>query len=135
MRISDWSSDVCSSDLGIGQIRKRDRSGGIFSIICLACTAAWAGRMRSLWLAPCAVSTKPERTGAIFTASCSSPNSASISRRSEEHTSELQTLMRNSYAVFCLKKNTNMNRPQKNTHNRQTSPTPHTERHTLKHEK
>src|SRR3546814_1259344 len=27
-----------------------------------------------------------------------------ISRRSEEHTSELQSLMRNSYAVFCLKK-------------------------------
>src|SRR3546814_7447007 len=27
--------------------------------------------------------------------------------RSEEHTSELQTLMRNSYAVFCLKKKTN----------------------------
>src|SRR3546814_9640314 len=31
-----------------------------------------------------------------------------LSRRSEEHTSELQSLMRNSYAVFCLKKkNTN----------------------------
>src|SRR3546814_5299298 len=33
--------------------------------------------------------------------------------RSEEHTSELQSLMRNSYAVFCLKKNTNPT----NTHN------------------
>src|SRR3546814_9611091 len=30
-------------------------------------------------------------------------------RRSEEHTSELQSLMRNSYAVFCLKKNNNIN--------------------------
>src|SRR3546814_7327710 len=29
-----------------------------------------------------------------------------VSRRSEEHTSELQSLMRNSYAVFCLKKQT-----------------------------
>src|SRR3546814_10657222 len=29
--------------------------------------------------------------------------------RSEEHTSELQSLMRSSYAVFCLKKNTHMN--------------------------
>src|SRR3546814_10012771 len=28
-----------------------------------------------------------------------------VRRRSEEHTSELQSLMRNSYAVFCLKKN------------------------------
>src|SRR3546814_5585912 len=35
------------------------------------------------------------------------------SSRSEEHTSELQSLMRNSYAVFCLKKKTNIS--QKNT--------------------
>src|SRR3546814_1400948 len=33
-----------------------------------------------------------------------SPCSSLIERRSEEHTSELQSLMRNSYAVFCLKK-------------------------------
>src|SRR3546814_3347484 len=33
----------------------------------------------------------------------------SEARRSEEHTSELQSLMRISYAVFCLKKKTNMN--------------------------
>src|SRR3546814_8967679 len=30
-----------------------------------------------------------------------------VSKRSEEHTSELQSLMRSSYAVFCLKKKTN----------------------------
>src|SRR3546814_5730535 len=35
------------------------------------------------------------------------PASATIDSRSEEHTSELQSLMRNSYAVFCLKKKTN----------------------------
>src|SRR3546814_5837213 len=35
----------------------------------------------------------------------SSPHNASLSFRSEEHTSELQSLMRISYAVFCLKKN------------------------------
>src|SRR3546814_5970635 len=39
-------------------------------------------------------------------------------RRSEEHTSELQSLMRNSYAVFCLKK-------KKITTNHQTSKSPH----------
>src|SRR3546814_1593736 len=33
------------------------------------------------------------------------------SLRSEEHTSELQSLMRNSYAVFCLKKTTNKTQP------------------------
>src|SRR3546814_2907879 len=36
------------------------------------------------------------------------PRAASVfSNRSEEHTSELQSLMRISYAVFCLKKKTN----------------------------
>src|SRR3546814_10746124 len=34
------------------------------------------------------------------------------SPRSEEHTSELQSLMRNSYAVFCLKKNTRRQLPK-----------------------
>src|SRR3546814_5726195 len=33
-----------------------------------------------------------------------------VAPRSEEHTSELQSLMRNSYAVFCLKKNTEKTR-------------------------
>src|SRR3546814_10051641 len=42
--------------------------------------------------------------------------------RSEEHTSELQSLMRISYAVFCLKKNNH-------THNRQSEPVKH---HSLK---
>src|SRR3546814_3300264 len=37
--------------------------------------------------------------------------------RSEEHTSELQSLMRISYAVFCLKKKTNNNYSDKATHN------------------
>src|SRR3546814_5040354 len=35
--------------------------------------------------------------------------SPSLEARSEEHTSELQSLMRISYAVFCLKKNNNIN--------------------------
>src|SRR3546814_3703802 len=34
-------------------------------------------------------------------------------RRSEEHTSELQSLMRISYAVFCLKKKTKQHKPRK----------------------
>src|SRR3546814_6084229 len=36
--------------------------------------------------------------------------------RSEEHTSELQSLMRNSYAVFCLKKNNNKPHSPHKTH-------------------
>src|SRR3546814_7007899 len=38
--------------------------------------------------------------------------------RSEEHTSELQSLMRISYAVFCLKKNNNNTHPHKNRNNK-----------------
>src|SRR3546814_7702786 len=38
----------------------------------------------------------------------SSSDGRIIQRRSEEHTSELQSLMRNSYAVFCLKKKKNI---------------------------
>src|SRR3546814_8621733 len=48
---------------------------------------------------------------------------AERSWRSEEHTSELQSLMRNSYAVFCLKKKTH--KTTTNTHNQKT-PRPNT---------
>src|SRR3546814_2926379 len=43
--------------------------------------------------------------------------SAPASTRSEEHTSELQSLMRISYAVFCLKKKKNTNTTRMNQHN------------------
>src|SRR3546814_4743865 len=46
------------------------------------------------------------------------PSFSSASIRSEEHTSELQSLMRNSYAVFCLKKKT-----RKTTQNQRTPDT------------
>src|SRR3546814_4097278 len=46
-------------------------------------------------------------TDLVFEAEHSSCNSGGSSKRSEEHTSELQSLMRISYAVFCLKKKTN----------------------------
>src|SRR3546814_2381842 len=42
----------------------------------------------------------------------SSPDRYQIDGGSAEHTSELQSLMRPSYAVFCLKKNTRHNHPQ-----------------------
>src|SRR3546814_8581618 len=51
---------------------------------------------------------RPLQTGSPAEALRRSPVPAVPARRSEEHTSELQSLMRNSYAVFCLKK--------KNTH-------------------
>src|SRR3546814_9267425 len=48
---------------------------------------------------PVSVSTRSETKVSLFSASVSQ-----IQSRSEEHTSELQSLMRISYAVFCLKK-------------------------------
>src|SRR3546814_3052587 len=114
MRISDWSSDVCSSDLmlrigatqryvdplaaGINDLQEMSKT---HEAISKAKTQTWyrilthylplyfpeierfAGNSRSDWFL------------------------AMIERfptRSEEHTSELQSLMRLSYAVFCLKK-------------------------------
>src|SRR3546814_8732585 len=41
--------------------------------------------------------------------------------RSEEHTSELQSLMRNSYAVFCLKKKINTQKNKSRSHNKTTA--------------
>src|SRR3546814_6859552 len=66
---------------------------------------------------------RPTREAVRAAAIGSSPRSwKSGGRRSEEHTSELQSLMRNSYAVFCLKKK---------KHNRIQAPTTH--QHTEKH--
>src|SRR3546814_7864154 len=48
------------------------------------------------------------------------PLANSLMRRSEEHTSELQSLMRISYAVFCLKKKNKQNNRSTNPHKLQT---------------
>src|SRR3546814_8438334 len=95
MRISDWSSDVCSSDLSLR--RSMWRFIGKFSLtqkttrtsVDSRCTCAPAGQIGR---------NSNDRMQRI---------SDRLSR-SEEHTSELQSLMRISYAVFCLKKNTKM---------------------------
>src|SRR3546814_6870739 len=53
----------------------------------------------------CAISWRERREPSSRPASCAvEPMSAAAQARSEEHTSELQSLMRISYAVFCLKK-------------------------------
>src|SRR3546814_2057870 len=52
------------------------------------------------------------------------------SRRSEEHTSELQSLMRISYAVFCLKKKKNTNLPYTNPRTNRTPPSANTNQFT-----
>src|SRR3546814_5044923 len=95
MRISDWSSDVCSSDLhavhrlhdpreqrvggivgGVGQYGVEDDDIVVRDLLPLMVVAEAREQFQ------------PRRD-----------------LRSEEHTSELQSLMRISYAVFCLKNN------------------------------
>src|SRR3546814_3868808 len=103
MRISDWSSDVCSSDLHDGYLCDRRKGSGA-----LVCGVA-RGR-RSSGHSSCNAC----RTGK--TAGTKHPHAeeevgsdvelGGKGGRSEEHTSELQSLMRISYAVFCLKKKT-----------------------------
>src|SRR3546814_3414505 len=95
MRISDWSSDVCSSDLGQrAPVRDRRRVrgvGGADAARYRVATAARGAVVRAL-------RTRADRD--LVHRATARPRQ----RRSEEHTSELQSLMRISYAVFCLKK-------------------------------
>src|SRR3546814_4621144 len=118
MRISDWSSDVCSSDLAIGRIAGRavmrvdaDAGEGEFGHVGLAdqhgAGGGQAGDGRSHGGRRGGIA-QQFRTGGGHLAGRIEEvlhrHDAAIQRRSEEHTPELQSLMRNSYAVFCLKK-------------------------------
>src|SRR3546814_1134348 len=106
MRISDWSSDVCSSDLGDA----RGRPEG------------WTrcGRYR---LRAVPAPRRPFRAAAPAFPASDPPlrhdRSRAAENRSEEHTSELQSLMRISYAVFCLKKKKKTKEQMTDHHNRQ----------------
>src|SRR3546814_7411888 len=124
MRISDWSSDVCSSDLllniwlamRVGRVRSKEQvfvgDGGneplirrmrahsnyventAFMLILLILVELGTGSSIWLWGA-----------GALYLVGrVLHALGMDGMMRSEEHTSELQSLMRISYAVFCLKK-------------------------------
>src|SRR3546814_4411435 len=111
MRISDWSSDVCSSDL----TRAARSSSPAISV-----SSSRSGidcRPRSSTLVysstTCCSGSRYRRDGyepvnprqlETCTSSTKARNDRTRWYRSEEHTSELQSLMRISYAVFCLKK-------------------------------
>src|SRR3546814_9373976 len=110
MRISDWSSDVCSSDLkGPPRVREgapRGHAGG--------CEGSPRGRTRVLEgssrgrarVAQGCPRVPPLGARRIHPAPLPGRPllHAGLPQRSEEHTSELQTLMRISYAVFVWKK-------------------------------
>src|SRR3546814_7235040 len=116
MRISDWSSDVCSSDLNLGNISnpalygvarvgtKRLISDYIYEVsrcldfICIGEFADFGFDEKIQFF---------KRTATSFGRSALMLSGGGTLGRSEGHTSELQSLMRISYAVFCL---TNKNR-------------------------
>src|SRR3546814_1482203 len=119
MRISDWSSDVCSSDLFkyIEEESFQSHFQGLFSEINLASDKLgrkYADRNAKL----CSIISKIADGIADFSTDVDALGDAyeyligqfaagsgkKAGERSEEHTSELQSLMRISYAVFCLKK-------------------------------
>src|SRR3546814_6837516 len=111
MRISDWSSDVCSSDLACGSAARAAlqlhlqlgvqqfpagsgagvlEPGPVVPVARMSCRCVGGGLgrgARDLLLPRLRLRHLRRAAG-----------------RSEEHTSELQSLMRISYAVFCLKK-------------------------------
>src|SRR3546814_8963209 len=147
MRISDWSSDVCSSDLldilvnnaGVTRdnlaMRMKDdewdqvirvnleaafrlaraatrpmmkaRFGRIISITSVVGQTGNPGQVNyaasKAGLVGMSKALAQELASRNITVNCVAPG---FIRRSEEHTSELQSIMRNSYAVFCLKKKT-----------------------------
>src|SRR3546814_1286428 len=135
MRISDWSSDVCSSDLILdfvsvrGLFKKGEADPKIVVVIAESEKPSPDGRLLHAvfrrngrataeqgfdidyydlhWLK----NEDAERSRDVWRANLLG-GSRVHDLRSEEHTSELQSLMRISYAVFCLK---NKNKKQYNT--------------------
>src|SRR3546814_8458317 len=127
MRISDWSSDVCSSDLpdldpqrtetfefGLGfdfkeVLQDRDRLQ-----IKASHFITWGKDFIDLNV------DQPEifvDCNPFIPGDCDGTTNSTNVPRSEEHTSELQSLMRISYAVFCLKKKTQNKHTHHHEHN------------------
>src|SRR3546814_10622233 len=109
MRISDWSSDVCSSDLwgskGLGGFNRGDLAEDLGDDQIRAVLGLFGSDMVAYAPPSRAAGIGIDRTG--LTGISDLERRYTRFYRSEEHTSELQSLMRISYAVFCLKtKNT-----------------------------
>src|SRR3546814_8568929 len=107
MRISDWSSDVCSSDLLSSRAQRYPALKGVNLASVIADPNARTARddkghlydyNTTLYIDPDSAKAMMREQEAVT--------------RSEEHTSELQSLMRISYAVFCLKNKNQVNNTQ-----------------------
>src|SRR3546814_1913310 len=97
MRISDWSSDVCSSDLGSRTMDNPDRG----RVPMAGVDPRQDGRFAAAWALGYVAASEGGRLETLTLGALTGP--FGMLGRSEEHTSELQSLMRISYAVFCLK--------------------------------
>src|SRR3546814_8429437 len=111
MRISDWSSDVCSSDLQVDrdaeqdeQAADRDHRQGANALDDVAGHEGRGVHAHHMPLDHEGGSLEGVRAGDHGERGGHHDEVHRPVGRSEEHTSELQSLMRNSYAVFCLKK-------------------------------
>src|SRR3546814_3223033 len=111
MRISDWSSDVCSSDLSLRSTRRLAPVGSTAMPRLRRLSMVDSSRFRPVASMKGTRSSRSTTCRGGFRVHDSARSSESTepkkngpSIRSEEHTSELQSLMRISYAVFCLKK-------------------------------
>src|SRR3546814_6920253 len=106
MRISDWSSDVCSSDLRAPYAALHSRIQVQVKLKPVVERERFAAFIQHGLKAAGCPHTLLADSGIelLRQASKGLPRQAGLILRSEEHTSELQSLMRISYAVFCLKK-------------------------------
>src|SRR3546814_10563898 len=105
MRISDWSSDVCSSDLFLRPTSGVVKFDGVEIQHWKPYRIARLGMCRTFQ-----ITLNPQHMTVMENMLLGAQHQigenivAAALRRSAEHTSELQSLMRISYAVFCLKK-------------------------------
>src|SRR3546814_5022109 len=107
MRISDWSSDVCSSDLFAEAVK--DLAGfQSWQVVLHYGTHPMKEGNLPLFQRVLRFSLMLDLIGACAGVAIAVICVDLVGQRSEEHTSELQSLMRISYAVFCLKKKTNI---------------------------
>src|SRR3546814_10405139 len=117
MRISDWSSDVCSSDLGGDAALYRwteiDKAGRRDHRSPSAGTKRRYQRLKAFCYSRllCSAGRHPRFQSTIGSYDNGHEEShRRVVPRSEEHTSELQSLMRISYAVLCWQKKNNRKR-------------------------
>src|SRR3546814_10918768 len=120
MRISDWSSDVCSSDLFSREAADFRRQAMIdATAACLAEKGVAGTSVRSICMragvssgllrhyfdgVDALIAETYRATSAQLSETVNAAAAAAGKDRSEEDTSEIQSLMRNSVAVFCLEK-------------------------------